>query len=102
MSNDTDGWRDIEFDDVPSRKELAEHILDQLQKGQRTSRQMRDAWRRPRKLKFTQTTGNWNDNPTDKFVNEHAWVLVDLQERDLISNLGGPTNEELYEFVCNE
>jgi hypothetical protein len=60
---------------------------------------MRDAWRRHRKLKFTPTTGNWNDTPTDKFVNEHAWGLVDLQERGLIRNLGGPPNEERYELV---
>lgn len=100
MSNDMDRWRDIQFEDVPERKELAEHILEQLQKGRRTSRQMRDVWRRPRRLKFTQTTGNWNNSPTDKFVNEHAWVLVNLQEHGLITNLGGPTNEELYELIC--
>ena len=99
MSDDIDGWREIEFDDLPSREALAQHILAQLSKGCRTSRQMRDAWRRARKLRLTQTTGKWNDTPTDKFVNEHAWVLVDLQERALIRNLGGPPDNELYELI---
>ncbi len=94
-----DGWRDIEFADVPSREQLAQHILEQLKTGQQTSRHIRDAWRRPRKLKFKQVTGNWNETPTDKFVNEHAWMLVELQERGLIHNLGGPANEELYELA---
>lgn len=99
MSDDHEGWCDIEFEDVPSREELAEHILDQLSKGRRTSRQMRDAWRRARKLTFGITTGAWNATPTDKLVNEHAWVLVDLQDHGLIRNLGGPINEELYELM---
>ena len=99
MNDDMGGWRNIEFDDIPSRERIAEHILAQLRENRRTSRQMRDTWRRSLKLKLALTTGNWNDTPTDKFVNEHAWVLVNLQERGLICNLGGAINEEFYEII---
>lgn len=99
MTTEIGDWRPITINDVPSRDELGAHILEQLRSGQRTSMQMRDAWRQSRKLIFTRTTGKWNDTPTDKFVNEHAWVLVHLQEQGLIKNLGGLPNQELYELA---
>lgn len=98
MKDDMEGWRNIAIYDIPSREAIADHVVEQLQGTKRTSRQMRDAWRRSRKLAFTQTTGKWNNTPTDKFVNEHAWVLVQLQECGRIRNLGGAANEELYEL----
>jgi hypothetical protein len=45
---------------------------------------MRDAIRRERKLILDRTTGNWNETPSDKFTNEHAWVLEDLVVKRVI------------------
>jgi hypothetical protein len=45
---------------------------------------MRDEIRRELKLILSKATGNWNKTPSDKFVNEHAWVLEDLVVRKVI------------------
>jgi hypothetical protein len=40
-----------------------------------------------RKLILAPITGMWNENPSNKFVNEHAWVLEDLVVRGVIKKL---------------
>jgi len=45
---------------------------------------MRDGIRTQRKLILKKSTGDWNDNPSDKFVNEHAWALEGLVVRRII------------------
>ena len=82
MSEDT--WKAIEFQDIPSREEFERLTLEMLRKGISNSDRMRDQVRRQRRLKLTKATGRWNDTPSDKFVNEHAWVLEDLVVRKII------------------
>ena len=48
---------------------------------------MRDKIRQDRKLIIQRPKGHWNDNPSEKFVTEHAWVLEDLVVRKVIENL---------------
>jgi hypothetical protein len=45
---------------------------------------MRDNIRRQRQLTLKKVTGNWNDSPSDKFVNEHAFALKGLVQRGVI------------------
>ena len=59
---------------------------------------MRDEIRQRRKLILARATGNWNETPSDKFVNEHAWVLEDLMVRKIIEK----TAEKHYRLVAPE
>ena len=81
-------WQEIKFEDIPSRKELEQLTLDLMRHGIVNSDRMRDAIRRERRLILSKATGNWNDTPSDKFVNEHAWVLEDLAVKKVIEKLG--------------
>ena len=79
--NGMEGWRAIQFDDIPKREEFEQLTLDLLAQGITNSDRIRDIIRRQRKLILSPTTGHWNDNPSDKFVNEHAWALKNLVEK---------------------
>ena len=88
-------WRDIKFEDTPSREDFEQLTLELLQRGTTNSDRMRDAIRRERKLILKKATGNWNNTPSDKFVNEHAWVLEDLVVRKIIEKIA----EKEYHLV---
>jgi hypothetical protein len=75
----------MEFGDIPSREEFERLTLDLLHQGITNSDRMRDELRQPRGLKLKRVTGHWNKTPSDKFVNEHAWVLEDLVVRKIIN-----------------
>jgi hypothetical protein len=77
-------WQPLEFSDIPSREEFERRTLDLLRQGITNSDQMRDEIRRPLKRMLKKATGRWNGTPSDKFVNEHAWVLEDLVVRRVI------------------
>ena len=80
-------WRDIELGDIPTRDEFEGLTLDLLRRGITNSDRMRDGIRRPRGLKLRKTTAHWNETPSGKFVNEHAWVLEDLVVRKIIEKV---------------
>lgn len=82
-----DDWRPIEFEDVPSRAEFEKLTLDLLRQGFTNSDQMRQKISSSRKLIRKTATGRWNGTPSDKFVNEHAWVLEDLVVRKVIEKI---------------
>ena len=88
-------WRPIEFPDIPSRTEFEQFTLDFLRQGITNSDRMRDEIRMTRKLILKKSTGNWNATPSDKFVNEHAWVLEDLVVRKVIER----TSEKEYRLL---
>jgi hypothetical protein len=71
-------WKNIEFEDIPSRDEFESLTLSLLQRGTYNSDRMRDTIRRERGLILSKATGRWNETPSDKFVNEHAWALEKL------------------------
>jgi hypothetical protein len=58
---------------------------------------MRDEVRRNLKLILSRVTGKWNKTPSDKFVNEHAWVLEGLVLRKVIEK----TAEKEYRLLAN-
>ena len=71
-------WRHIKFEDIPSREEFEQLTFSMMTQGITNSDEMRNKIRRDRKLILKRATGNWNATPSDKFVNEHAWVLESL------------------------
>jgi len=81
-------WRPITFADVPSRKDFEELTLNLLREGVTNSDRMRQEIRIKQKLILQRATGKWNGTPSDKFVNEHAWVLEDLVVRQVIERTG--------------
>lgn len=81
-------WQEIKFEDILSRKELEQLTLDLMRHGIVNSDRMRGAIRREPRLILSKATGNRNDTPSDKFVNEHAWVLEDLVVKKVIEKLG--------------
>ena len=83
----TDDWRPIEFEDVPSRAEFEVLTLGFLHTGITNSEQMRQQISSSRKLIRRTATGRWSRTPSDKFVNEHAWVLEDLVVRQVIEKI---------------
>lgn len=78
------GWRPIEFADIPSREEFVRLTLDLLGRGITNSDQMRSEISRPLQVIVKKGIGRWNETPSDKFVNEHAWALEDLMVRKII------------------
>lgn len=58
-----------------------------LAQGVTNSDQMRDEIRRERKLILQRVTGNWNQTPSGKFVNEHAWALEALVTNKVINKV---------------
>src|ERR1044072_9498400 len=80
-------WRQIRWEDIPSREEFELLTLGLLQVGITNSDRMRDAIRRARRLILSKVTGEWNKSPTNKFVNEHAWCLEYLVSRGIIEKV---------------
>jgi hypothetical protein len=82
-----DDWREIQYSDIPSRAELEEATIALLRRGITNSDRMRDEIRRVRRLIIHKPKGQWNESPSEKFVNEHAWVLERLMVRHVIEKL---------------
>ena len=80
-------WRPIEFGDVPSREEFENLTLKLLDRGITNSDEMRTEIRKERKLILQKSTHHWNQSPSGKFVNEHAWVLEKLVVRKIIERI---------------
>lgn len=80
-------WKKIEFQDIPSRDEFTQLTLLLLKRGISNSDKMKNMIRRERRLILTKATGRWNESPSDKFVNEHAWVLEDLVLNKIIEKI---------------
>ena len=81
-------WRPIEFSDIPTREEFERLTLHLLRKGVTNSDMMRDVIRQQRKLIFSHVSGQWNETPSGKFVNEHAWVLEQLMVKKIVKKIG--------------
>jgi hypothetical protein len=80
-------WRAIQYSDIPSRSEFERLTIAMMRQGITNSDRMRDKIRQDRKLIIQKPKGHWNENPSEKFVNEHAWVLEDLVVRHVIEKL---------------
>jgi hypothetical protein len=91
-----DGWKEMDFDDVPTVADFKDWTLDQMRQGHTNSDAIREAIRTARKLVRGVATGHPNDTPSDKFVNNHAHALVQLQKSGDIVKVG----EKIYR-LCN-
>ena len=57
------------------RSVMAGETFDDLLAGETHVEQLRNNIRRRRKLIVRESTGQWSTDPSERFVNEHAWVL---------------------------
>ena len=80
-------WREIQYSDIPSRSEFEGLTLAMMRQGMTNSDRVRDKICQERKLILQKPKGHWNENPSEKFVNEHAWVLEDLVVRHRIEKI---------------
>jgi hypothetical protein len=88
-------FKPIQFSDIPNREELRELTIALMRKGATNSELMRDEISRRKLLILRRIVGKgkmslrgrWNETPTEKFINEHAWVLEDLVVRRVIEKI---------------
>ena len=66
---------------------MAVETWEALRDGQTNVRGIRAKICQKRKLKFNPSTGKWSDNPSDRFVNEHAWVLSMMNRAGMIEKI---------------
>jgi len=76
----TEGWRWITWEigtaELQGAIMAAETFVLLRDRGPMSAPAIRDIIRRRRKLILsTEITGNWKRSPSERFVNEHAWVL---------------------------
>ena len=72
---------------------MAVETFDALRDGQTNVRGIRAKICQKRKLKFNPSTGKWTDNPSDRFVNEHAWVLSMMNRAGMIEKVDQRTHQ---------
>jgi len=59
---------------------MAVETFELLQAGETNVGAIRAKICQKRRLKFYPSTGKWTDNLSDRFVNEHAWVLAKMNK----------------------
>ena len=82
-----EGFREItwEIDQAELQKSaMANETFDALQAGETNVERIHNKIRSKRKLYVRQSTGKWTRTPSDRFVNEHAWVLAKMNEFGVI------------------
>jgi len=75
---------------------MAVETFEALRDGQTNVREIRAKIRQKRKLKFTPSTGKWTDNPSDRLVNEHAWVLSLMNQVGMIEKVDQRTHQNAF------
>jgi hypothetical protein len=64
---------------------MAIETFEALQAGVTHVEGIRSVIRQRRKLLVSLSTGEWTKTPSDRFVNEHAWVLSEMNQFGLIA-----------------
>ena len=59
---------------------MAVETFELLRSGETNVERIRNAIRSKRKLYMKKSTGKWTETPSDRFVNEHAWVLARMNK----------------------
>jgi hypothetical protein len=86
-------FKPIDFENIPSREELRELTLKFMSEGETNSEAIRGKITNRKRLIPRFRIGKrkmnvrWNETPTDKFINEHAWVLEDLVVNHVIEKM---------------
>jgi hypothetical protein len=69
------------------RSAMAIETLDDLAAGENHVERLRNNIRRRRKLLVRQSTGKWSSDPSERFVNEYAWVLSLMNQYGMITKV---------------
>jgi hypothetical protein len=75
---------------------MAVETFEALRDGQTNVRGIRAKICLKRKLRFNpsnSSTGRWAENPSDRFVNEHAWVLSMMNQFGMIEKVDQRTHQ---------
>jgi hypothetical protein len=75
---------------------MAVETFEHLRAGVTNVRGIRAKICQKRRLKFNPSipsTGKWTENPSDRFVNEHAWVLSMMNQFGMIEKVDQRTHE---------
>jgi hypothetical protein len=89
-----EGWRWItwEIGGAELQKSvMAVETFEALQHGESDVKAIRARICQKRKLAVSQSTGEWTKTPSDRFVNEHAWVLEKMNVFKTISKVNSRT-----------
>jgi hypothetical protein len=95
----TEGFREIswEIGEAELQKSvMAGETFEALRDGQTNVRAIRAKICQKRKLKFfpsKSSTGKWTETPSDRFVNEHAWVLSMMNQFGMIEKVNQRTHQ---------
>jgi hypothetical protein len=83
-----DGFRWITWEigeNELQKSTMAVETLMALQTGVNNVEKIRSGIRQRRKLLVSLSTGQWTNTPSDRFVNEHAWVLSIMNQFGMIA-----------------
>lgn len=91
-----DDWRLIDWE--IGTKELQKSIMtvetfEALRAGETKVEEIRLNIRKKRKLWVKHSAGKWTETASDRFVNEHAWVLAIMNEYGVTSKVDRRTKE---------
>jgi hypothetical protein len=62
------------------KSSMALETFELLRSGETNVERIRNTIRNKRKLYVKKSTGKWTETPSDRFVNEHAWVLAKMNK----------------------
>jgi|HubBroStandDraft_1064217.scaffolds.fasta_scaffold82645_2 hypothetical protein len=62
------------------KSSMALETFELLRSGETNVERIRNAIRSKRKLYMKKSTGKWTEAPSDRFVNEHVWVLAKMNK----------------------
>lgn len=83
---------EIGTDDL-QKSVMSVETFEALQAGVTHVEKIRSAIRQRRKLLVSVSTGAWTKTPSDRFVNEHAWVLSMMNQFGMIPAVNQRTKE---------
>jgi hypothetical protein len=72
---------------------MAVETFEALRAGQTNVKAIRTLICRKRKLIVHPSTGRWTETASDRFVNEHAWVLAIMNEFEMCPKVNSRTKE---------
>jgi len=70
---------------------MAVETYEALRAGVTNVERIRNKIRLKRKLKLCTSTGEWTKTPSDRFVNEHAWVLAIMNKKGMTPKVDSRT-----------
>jgi hypothetical protein len=81
---------------------MAVETFEALRAGVTNVERIRTMIRSKRKLSVKQSTGKWTETASDRFVNEHAWVLERMNVFGIITGVDSRNRETSLLLDANE